>query len=93
MADWRVALHPKITKKIQALPKQAQKALVLLMREIELNGPVRGNWPNYGKLGADRHHCHLKKGQPTYVAVWEVKNASIRLVEMNYVGTHERAPY
>ena len=93
MADWRVALHPKITKKIPTLPKQAQKALVLLMREIELNGPVRGNWPNYGKLGADRHHCHLKKGQPTYVAVWEVKNASIRLVEMNYVGTHERAPY
>ena len=93
MVAWHVTLHPKIAKKITALPKQVQKVLVLLMREIELNGPVRGNWPNYGKLGADRHHCHLKKGQPTYVAVWEVKNATIRLVEMNYVGTHERAPY
>ena len=93
MVAWPVTLHPKIAKKIPALTKQVQKVLVLLMREIELNGPVRGNWPNYGKLGADRHHCHLKKGQPTYVAVWEVKNATIRLVEMNYVGTHERAPY
>lgn len=55
---------------------------------------MRGNWPNYGKLGENRHHCHLKKGRPTYVAVWEVaETGEIRLIEVTYVGTHERAPY
>jgi hypothetical protein len=46
-----------------------------------------------GTLSHDRHHCHLKKGKPTYVAVWEVKNREIRLIEVTYVGTHEKAPY
>ncbi len=52
-----------------------------------------GNWSNYGKLGRNRHHCHLKKGHPTYVAVWEVKGYEIKLVEVTYVGSHEKAPY
>lgn len=56
-------------------------------------GPVRGNWPNYGKLGPGRHHCHLKKGHPTYVAVWEESPEGIKLIEVTYAGTHERAPY
>ena len=63
------------------------------MREIETDGPVRGNWPNYGKLDKDRHHCHLKKGRPSYVAVWELKDKEICLVEVTYAGTHEKAPY
>ncbi|MEA3429487.1 MAG: helix-turn-helix transcriptional regulator [Thermodesulfobacteriota bacterium] len=33
-----------------------------------------------------------KKGRPTYVAVWEVVDKKIRLVEVSYVGTHEKAP-
>jgi hypothetical protein len=64
-----------------------------LLRDIELYGPVRGDWPNYGKLGKGRHHCHIKKGKPTYVAVWEEKDKKIKLIEVTYVGTHERAPY
>jgi hypothetical protein len=39
------------------------------------------------------HHCHLRRGNPTYVAVWEVTNKQIKLVEVRYVGTHENAPY
>jgi hypothetical protein len=69
------------------------KNLVFLAKEIEIMGPVRGNWPNYGKLAPERHHCHLKKGRPTYVAVWEERNREIRLIEVVYVGTHEKAPY
>lgn len=63
------------------------------MNDIEVDGPVRGDWPNYGKLASGRHHCHLKKGNPTYVAVWEVRDKKIKLVEVTYVGTHEKAPY
>jgi len=54
-------------------------------------GPVRGDWPNYGRLSEDTHHCHIKKGRPTYVMVWRVTAA--KSVEVTYVGTHERAPY
>jgi hypothetical protein len=70
-----------------------RQALFFLVKEIEVAGPVRGNWPNYSKLGKGRHHCHIKKGQPTYVAVWEEKNDGIQLVEVVYAGTHEKAPY
>lgn len=75
------------------MPKSVQEQLILLIREIEAYGPVRGNWPNYSKLVGNLHHCHLKKSRPTYVAVWEVTSREVRLVEVIYVGTHEKAPY
>ena len=56
-------------------------------------GPIRGNWKNYSKLGENRHHCHIKTGRPTYVAVWEETTEAVKLVEAVYVGTHEKAPY
>ena len=91
--NWNVTLHAKVTKSIPKLPDRVQKSLAFLLREIELDGPARGNWPNYGKLGKGMYHCHLKKGQPTYVAVWQVVDKEIRLVEIIYAGTHEKAPY
>ncbi len=91
--NWNVTLHPKVVKNIPKLPERVQKSLALLLREIELNGPARGQWPNYSKMGKDMHHCHLKKGQPTYVAVWQVIDKEIRLIEVTYAGTHEKAPY
>lgn len=91
--DWRVTLSRKVAKQKEKLPAQVQQALLFLAHEIARNGPVRGDWPNYGKLGPRRHHCHLKKGQPTYVAVWEEVAGEIRLVEITYAGTHENAPY
>jgi hypothetical protein len=88
-----VTVSRRAAKSVERLPDVVKAAIVALLREIEIAGPVRGNWPNYGKLGHDRHHCHVKRGHPTYVAVWEVKNRRIRLVEVTYVGTHEGAPY
>jgi hypothetical protein len=35
----------------------------------------------------------LKKGRPTYVAIWEVMDKEIKLIEVIYAGTHEKAPY
>ena len=55
------------------LSKPVRQMLYALIGDIEAGGPVRGDWPNYGKLADGRHHCHLKKGQPTYVAVWVVQ--------------------
>ena len=91
--NWIVTVKKKAAKSFTKLPKKVYQSLILLIREIELSGPVRGNWPNYSRLGKNKHHCHLKKGKPVYVAVWEEKDNKIKLVEVTYVGTHEKAPY
>lgn len=88
-----VKIHRKAEKQAALLPRPVLAALYELMREIEQRGPVRGDWPNYSRLGGSRHHCHLKKGKPTYVAVWEELDKEIKLVEVIYAGTHEKAPY
>ena len=94
MSDWRVVVSRKVENKaVPALPSAVQLQLLSLIKDIELNGPVRGNWPNYSPLGGGRHHCHIKKGRPTYVACWAVQDKTIRLVEVYYAGTHEKAPY
>ncbi len=95
MADkqWRVVIARRAEKNLDLLPKPVLAALALLMTDIEAGGPVRGDWPNYSKLGSGRHHCHLKKGRPTYVAVWEESAAGVRVVEVTYAGTHGKAPY
>jgi mRNA-degrading endonuclease RelE of RelBE toxin-antitoxin system len=90
---WTVITSNKAQKQIDQLPRRVIKVLDALVAEIGLRGPVRGNWPNYSKLRGERHHCHLTKGKPTYVAVWEVKEKRVKLVEVIYVGTHERARY
>jgi hypothetical protein len=90
---WTVTSQKKVRKQVKKLPLGVKENLFALLLDIEIGGPVRGNWPNYGKLGRNRHHCHLKKGHPTYVAVWEVKEYQIKLVELTYVGSHEKAPY
>ena len=91
--NWQVVYNrDKFQRK--HLPAKVAATMELLVAEIELNGPVRGNWPNYSKLPNNRHHCHIKKGKPTYVAVWEdVGKNKVKLVEIIYVGTHEKAPY
>lgn len=83
----------RTAKHAKKLPPKILEILDALIAEIEIAGPVRGNWPNYSKIGDHLHHCHIKKGKPTYVAVWEEDIETIRLVEVKYVGTHENAPY
>lgn len=89
---WTVKLHRKAEKQALKLPRPALAALFELMDSIKQSGPMRGDWPNYSKLDGNRHHCHLKKGRPTYVAVWTEDKENIT-VEIIYAGTHEKAPY
>ena len=92
---WKVEKTKKVEKQLQKLPTNAQFAFHLLLKEIEQSGPYRSNWPNYGPLkgSKDTFHCHIKKGKPTYVACWNIKDKTIKLTEVFYVGTHEKAPY
>jgi hypothetical protein len=88
---WEVSIKKCVDKKRP--PENIWKILLALVREIRIDGPYRVNWQNYGKLGDNTYHCHLKKGNPTYVAVWEVIDRKVRIVEVIYAGTHEKAPY
>lgn len=90
--QWQVFLTKKAEKQSRKLPRPALTALYELMASIRRGGPVRGDWPNYSKLAPGKHHCHLKKGKPTYVAVWTEDRDNIT-VEIIYAGTHEKAPY
>ena len=89
---WIVSYSKKAEKQYLKLPQVLQDRIDFLTAEIENMGPIRGNWKNYSKLTDGRHHCHLKKGKPTCVAVWSADKETV-IVEVIYVGTHEKAPY
>jgi mRNA-degrading endonuclease RelE of RelBE toxin-antitoxin system len=90
---WEVRLSAKARRKLKQLPPDIDEIFQLLLAEMKVSGPTRGDWPNYGKLSnpSGCYHCHLQKGNPTYVAVWRVVVKG--LIEVIYVGTHEKAPY
>ncbi|OGQ95122.1 MAG: cytotoxic translational repressor of toxin-antitoxin stability system [Deltaproteobacteria bacterium RIFOXYD12_FULL_57_12] len=90
---WTVEFAGRARKQKDKLPAKVREILFQLVREIEMAGPVRGDWPNYSKLSDSEHHCHLKKDKPTYVAVWREDKGKIRFVEVIYAGSHEKAPY
>ena len=92
---WTVNIPKRVIKKVEKLPKGVRFILNSLLKEIELYGPYRSNWPNYSKLVGTKEvfHCHIKKGQPTYVAVWVIVDKKIKVTEVKYVGSHEKAPY
>ena len=91
--NWQVVIRTRTAKQIQRLPHTIRQRYLVLVQELATQGPIRGNWPNYSKLNDLRHRCHLKKGRPTYVAVWEVIDPPQRIIEVLYVGTHANAPY
>lgn len=91
--NWQVVIRTRAAKQRQCLPHTVRQRYLVLAQELATQGPIRGNWPNYSKLSDLRHHCHLQKGRPTYVAVWEVIDPQQRIIEVLYVGTHANAPY
>ena len=95
--NWKVYFSEKAAKQARKLNKRVVSILDLLVSDLRNNGAAPGKgWPNYGILKGkkgDLRHCHLIKGKPTYVCCWEVIDKHNRIIEVNYVGTHEKAPY
>lgn len=93
--SWQVSFKKHAAKQVAKLPNNIAKATRALVHEIGLLGPLRYNWKNFGKIKGTEtfYHCHIKDGNPTYVACWEVIDKKIKIVEVYYVGTHEKAPY
>lgn len=92
---WTVEVTAKARRQIERLPESVRFAYIALARELAAAGPYRANWSHFGKLRGSRadYHCHIVSGRPTYVVCWEVRDKSIHLLEIYYVGTHENAPY
>lgn len=92
---WDVKFTSKARKQTDHLSPKIRERLYALVVEIQRLGPIRTTWPNFGRIKGSTgcYHCHLKKGKPTYVAVWKVTDKENRLVEVRYVGTHEKADY
>ena len=90
---WGVFLTANVRKRLKRLPRSIDEAFQLLLAEKGLSGPVQADWPNYGKLREDCYHCHLQRGRPTYVAAWRVLSKKEMVIEVTYVGSHEKARY
>jgi len=47
---WTVELSRRAERQAAKMSRSIRQALFALMYDIETRGPVRGDWPNYGKL-------------------------------------------
>lgn len=91
---WNLSLHPKAGKQLKKLPEKVVLFAQLLVNDLSKNGTNPGKqWSSFGKLSKDTFHCHLTNGRPTYVACWRLLDKTKRMIEVYYVGTHEKAPY
>lgn len=95
--NWIIRPSKTVDKQAARLNRNVLSKLYFLFNDLACRGPALPDWPNYGKLygskGSDKRHCHLQKGRPTYVCCWEVIDKKCKIIEVYYVGTHEKAPY
>jgi mRNA-degrading endonuclease RelE of RelBE toxin-antitoxin system len=87
---WEVRIHRRAVKRMGRLPANARVLLEALVRDLHLAGPCQFEWPNYSRLANGSYHCHLNYH---FVAVWELVDRKIRILEVTYVGSREDAPY
>ena len=95
---WTVNETKGVKKQLKKLPVRIREAYDLLIADLKLMGPEVSHWYHYGKLigrkkDPQRYHCHLNKGTPRFVAIWEVRDQTVTILEMSYVGSHEGANY
>jgi mRNA-degrading endonuclease RelE of RelBE toxin-antitoxin system len=77
MPLWDVRLGIKVRKNLKKIPKRIDEVFQVLLKEIEVAGPVRSAWPNYSKLSShkDCYHCHLQKA---ILLMWQFGKSLIK---------------
>ncbi len=78
-----------LNKLLQDMPNNAVQTLVRLIDDIKDKGPVQPTYANYSKLGKVTYHYHIAR---KWVACWRCEQGEY-LVEVEYVGSREKAPY
>jgi mRNA-degrading endonuclease RelE of RelBE toxin-antitoxin system len=48
---WTVKERRSLVKRVRKLPENIQNILIALKKDMEINGPIRGNWPNFSFIG------------------------------------------
>ncbi|MDR0515953.1 MAG: hypothetical protein LBH25_02805 [Fibromonadaceae bacterium] len=86
---FEVIVKSRVRKDADSLPASERRRFGILLESLRSRGPVQGSFPNYSKLGGNRHHCHLS---PRWVACWEETEKGIK-IEVYYVGNRGNAPY
>ena len=86
--NYVVNVGKKVQECVESLPDSDQRRFLLLLGALRDKGPVRGTFPNYSKLGGNKHHCHLSHRR---VACWEEVKKGV--IKVYYVGNRENAPY
>jgi hypothetical protein len=101
---YKVKMPKQLDRTIREMPRNSQKVLLRLVDDIQERGPEQPAYHNYSKLGEYTYHCHLAY---RWVACWrcdpdKVVNDDVSgkkepeqkiLVEVEYVGSREKAPY
>ena len=90
LVGWTVKVTKKADKSALKMPSDVQTLFRALVIDLENSGPVQHEWPNYSKLTHGRYHCHLNY---RFVAVWEVIDNQVRILEKTYVGSRKDASY
>ena len=86
---YTVLISKQAEKRMAKAPEWIQQSFALLTRDLAKEGPIRKEWPNFSALGNDLYHCHLAR---SWVAVWRYEKGSV-IVEVEYAGSRESAPY
>lgn len=86
---YTVLISKRADKRISKAPESIRQRFALLVDDLIDHGPIRKNWPNFSALGHRLYHCHLAR---SWVAVWRWEKGSL-LVEVEYAGSREDAPY
>lgn len=84
-----VVLVGRAIRQAERVPQPIQDRLAALAQQLSEKGPFQPDWPNYGKLGPETYHCHLKHD---WVACWRREKGS-KEIEVYYVGSRQDAPY
>ncbi|MDR1420707.1 MAG: hypothetical protein LBI86_10065 [Treponema sp.] len=87
--DYDVHMPKKLEKTLRKMPENARRTLFHLVNDIRETGPVRPEYHNYSRLGKNTYHCHLAYN---WIACWRNENDTC-IVEVEYVGSREKAPY
>ena len=86
---FEILIKKKVLKEVKKMPVRVQEKLAAPAVDLREKGPVQSGWPNYSKLGKNKHHCHLAR---KWVACWYYQERSL-IIEVYYAGSRENAPY
>ncbi len=75
--SWRITITRKVKKQLDKINYDFLSVFRLLVEDLSEYGPRPSRrWQNYSKLkggkNTDKRHCHLIRGNPTYVCCWEI---------------------